>query len=160
MKPYYNYFVSESGEIYNASGKKLRQGVNHKGYLHVSLRVNKKPHTKTVHRIVAETYIPNPLGLSDVDHIDGIKTNNSVTNLRWLSHGDNIRHCYALENRSARGENNARALVTEQVVHEICRLLQRGIACAEIRDMGYPYVITRSIRSKKNWRHISKQYSW
>lgn len=160
MKSYYNYFVSESGDIYNSFGRKLKPALNIKGYPMVSLRVNGKPHTKTVHRIVAETYIPNPEGLSDVDHIDGCRTNNHITNLRWLSHGDNIRHCYALENRSARGENNARALVTEVVVREVCLLLQEGHSSSEVRDKGYPYNIVRAIKSRKNWKHISVDYVW
>ena len=45
-----------------------------------------------IHRLVAETFIPNPLGLRDVDHIDGNKTNNRVENLRWVSHKENCNN--------------------------------------------------------------------
>lgn len=47
-----------------------------------------------VHRLVAEHYIPNPNDLETVDHTDGDKTNNHVSNLRWLSNGDNTRHAH------------------------------------------------------------------
>ncbi|MBT5122849.1 MAG: HNH endonuclease [Euryarchaeota archaeon] len=43
-----------------------------------------------VHRLVAEAFIPNPENLSDVDHIDCIKDNNDVSNLRWVSRDDNM----------------------------------------------------------------------
>ena len=45
-----------------------------------------------VHRLVAEAFIPNPLGLRDVDHIDGNKSNSRVENLRWVSHKENCNN--------------------------------------------------------------------
>ena len=158
MKAYHNYFVSESAVIFNSKGKVIKQFLNIKGYPIVSLRVNKKPHTKAVHRIVAETYISNPDNLTDVDHIDGNRTNNHVSNLRWVTHGENIKHSYLLSNRSAKGENNARSILTEKDVHEICKLLQAGVKPAKIRDIGFPYAPVRSIAAKKNWRYISEMY--
>ena len=46
----------------------------------------------SIHRLVAEAFIPNPLGLRDVDHIDGNKSNNRVENLRWVSHKENCNN--------------------------------------------------------------------
>ena len=160
MKPYYNYLVDELGNIFNSRGTLLKQSLNRKGYPHVSLRVNKKPHTKTVHRIVAEVFIPNPNNLSDVDHIDGVRTNNCVTNLRWVSHGENIRHSYYLENRNAKGENNARAIISYTQAKEICLLLSLGYMPAAIRDMGYPYQVVRSIKQRKNWTEVSQPFNF
>ena len=59
-------------------------------YLRVGLSGSCK--TAFVHRLVAEAFIPNPLGLRDVDHIDGNKTNNRVENLRWVSHKENCNN--------------------------------------------------------------------
>ena len=46
----------------------------------------------SIHRLVAEAFLPNPLGLRDVDHIDGNRTNNNPTNLRWVTHKENCNN--------------------------------------------------------------------
>ena len=155
------YTVYDNGEIYNQNGKQLSFSDNGKGYLIVSLYINGKRTTKALHRILGECFIPNPENLSDVDHIDGNIGNNTLSNLRWLEHGDNIKHSYELENRSAKGLNNSRCIHTEQDVIEICELLQYGFTPVELRDLfGYTYHIVRSIKIRKNWKHISKNYKW
>lgn len=61
------------------------------GYLTVNLSKDGKALNKTVHRLVAKAFIPNPEGLPEIDHIDGDKTNNMVENLQWISHVENNR---------------------------------------------------------------------
>ena len=70
------------------TGKLLKAGKSKAGYLTVSLRGS----TKTIHRLVAETFIPNPLNLPCVNHKDGNKLNNHVSNLEWVSYGENNSH--------------------------------------------------------------------
>ena len=62
----------------------------HSGYPRVFLNGIRTP--QYVHRLVAEAFIPNPLGATDVDHIDGDKTNNRIENLRWVSHKENLNN--------------------------------------------------------------------
>ena len=59
------------------------------GYLSVTIPYRKDCY---IHRLVAEAFISNPLGLRDVDHIDGNKTNNRIENLRWVSHKENCNN--------------------------------------------------------------------
>lgn len=92
--------VYEDYEVSNKDGKirslkfgrirLLKQTDDGHGYLFVGLSKNGKVKVKKVHRIVAETWIPNPNNYSDVDHIDRNRQNNSVENLRWLPHKNNI----------------------------------------------------------------------
>ena len=113
---------------------------------------------KTIHRILAEVFIPNPLNLSDVNHIDGDRQNNCLSNLEWLSHGDNIKHSYNLNNRSSIGFNNANCKTTEEVVLKICTYLSEGFKSSDIRDFGFSYDLVRSIKRRKCWKHISKDF--
>ena len=70
--------------------KEAKLSKDYSGYLLVSL--SRGRNLKLVHRLVAEAFIPNPLGLRDVDHIDGNKSNNRVENLRWVSHKENCNN--------------------------------------------------------------------
>lgn len=65
-------------------------------YRHVTFSKNGKAVRIRIHRLVAEAFIPNPNGLSDVDHVNCIKTDNRATNLRWCTPAENSR--YAAEN--------------------------------------------------------------
>jgi hypothetical protein len=76
-----------SVEVVGKRGFLLAQWFNSNGYLVVKLNNKAVP----IHRIVASS-IPNPEGLSDVNHKDGRKTNNHPSNLEWCSRSQNIRH--------------------------------------------------------------------
>lgn len=62
------------------------------GYDFVCLRKNDSDKNFSVHRLVAQVFIPNPNNYSDVNHIDGNKQNNSVENLEWCTRSQNLKH--------------------------------------------------------------------
>ena len=66
------------------------------GYLKVGLTKDGKSHKKRVNRLVAMAFIDNPNELPFVDHIDGNKENNSITNLRWVTDKENREHAKVL----------------------------------------------------------------
>lgn len=68
--------------------------LNHKksGYVNVTLTKNNSKRTFRVHRLVAEAFIPNPNNKKQVNHINGDKKDNSVSNLEWSTPSENIRH--------------------------------------------------------------------
>lgn len=89
------YYITQHGDVVNAKGKTLAFTVNKKtGYKTVSLWKNNKGSTKTIHRLVALTYLPNPDNLPEVNHIDGNKLNNRVDNLEWITPTGNRQHAY------------------------------------------------------------------
>lgn len=88
-----DYTVSELGIITNIkTGKVLTGSITPKGYVRVTLRVNNKPKTVKVHRLVAETFIPNPENKPTVNHIDEDKTNNVASNLEWATMKEQNNH--------------------------------------------------------------------
>ena len=89
------YAVTSCGKVYSYKSKKfLKPWINKDGYLVVKLRKDGERKNFLVHRLVAETYVPNPDNLETVDHIDGNKNHNYVRNLQWLTRGDNIRKAW------------------------------------------------------------------
>jgi len=85
------YQVSSSGKIKSLlTSKILKSRKTIHGYLHVGLCVNSKPKSKVIHRIVAIAFIPNPQNKPQVNHKDGNRTNNEVTNLEWVTASENV----------------------------------------------------------------------
>ena len=87
------YSITEDGKVF--SHRKQRYVTPYINR-YVFVRLNKLGQTyhKSVHRLLAETFIPNPNNLEVVDHIDNNPLNNSLDNLRWLTQKDNIRKSY------------------------------------------------------------------
>ena len=160
MKEVYGYFITEHGEVFNKGGKLLNPSNNGRGYLILRLSFKGVRKTVSVHRLVATAYIPNPHSLPEVNHKDGNKLNNHKENLMWCSRAENIAHAYLMGLRSAIGTNNARCLTNEATVREICALLEKGLSASKIRDLGYKYNLVRKIKARKNWEHISNEYSF
>lgn len=88
------YWASNLGRI-RSKKTILRSHVNNSGYQLLHLYKSNKAKAFTVHRLVAITFLPNPDSKPQVDHIDCDKKNNCVSNLRWISGEDNMRHASA-----------------------------------------------------------------
>ena len=115
------YCVTPNGEVANAvTGKTLRGGRNSKGYLTVSLYDGsspKKPKSFLVHRLVAGAY----LGPSDlqINHKDGDKTNNAVSNLEYVTCKENVRHAINVLGKDQFGTNSPRCKLSPEAVKDI-----------------------------------------
>lgn len=98
--PKYSTFqVSSCGKIRNwLTGNILKPEVNERGYLRVATRIEGRRKNLKVHRMVAETWLENPMKLSDVDHKSRNKQDNSVLNLEWTSHQENVERYVKMKN--------------------------------------------------------------
>ena len=75
-------------------GKVLRSKINKEGYQQITLTKAGKSSTMYIHKLVANAFIPNPLNKLEINHINGIKSNNNIENLEWMTHSENIKHAY------------------------------------------------------------------
>ena len=98
--PGYNgdYKINESGVVINKNGHVMRTAVSNSGYLRTALEIpNTNPvrrKNESIHRLVAETFIPNPDNLPVVLHKDNDPLNNQVSNLKWDTQSENIRQAF------------------------------------------------------------------
>ncbi len=128
------YKVSNLGRIQsllrkNTKGKILNPAKNNRGYLRLGLCFKGKIRYDSVHRLVAEAFIPNPKNLPEVNHIDGNKLNNRVENLEWVTKGENQIHAYKTglrkiteKQRQASRENIRIAITYKKKEVIICEL--------------------------------------
>lgn len=89
----WRFEVSTWGRLRNAqTGKLYSFGYGANGYLQACISVNGKRLNVRVHRCVAETFLPNPIGYEIVNHLDGYKQNNRLDNLEWCTRTENYFH--------------------------------------------------------------------
>ena len=100
-----DYIISSDGRVFSTktSGasyyhKEIKQRLNADGYPQITVGKTGNRRTRSVHRMVAEAFIPNPYNLPEVNHIDCDRTNNHVENLEWCTHVDNIYHSIQMGN--------------------------------------------------------------
>ena len=93
IKEYPAYLISDKGNVRKKSnGRTLKATRKPNGYLHINLATGDGRRKKEyVHRLVALTFIPNVNHCPEVNHIDGVRDNNAVSNLEWVTHEENMR---------------------------------------------------------------------
>jgi hypothetical protein len=111
----------------------------------------------TVHRLIATTFLPNPENKDTVNHKNGIKTNNKVENLEWLTKKENINHAYRTGIAKGRqGEKHGRSKLTTDTVQTIRSVYKSGIyntyELASMHNVN-PTTIQRIV-SGKHWKEI------
>lgn len=164
-----NYSINENGEVKNNKTNKLLKQSQHKnGYMSVSIKITNGSYKQYyVHRLVAETFLLNLDNLTDVNHKDYNKQNNSVENLEWCSRSDNLKHSYNYENRN-KNRKHAKELATKNHEKMKIKVTQRTLSgefVAEYNSMreaeektGIPIQNISSVTSGK--RRSAGGYIW
>lgn len=114
IKEYPNYSVSTEGRIKkNSNNRLMKPTIKSNGYMQINLFTGDGRRKKEyVHRLVALTFIPNVNHFPEVNHIDGIRDHNNVSNLEWVTHEENMKKAVFL-NKSIRVKNKSGEIVGE-----------------------------------------------
>lgn len=125
------------GKVLDYSYKReLKPQLNRKGYLQIILEQNtERVKNSSIHRLVAETYIPNPNNYDTVNHINQDKTDNRVENLEWMSNADNVEY------------SQAKARLIQTPTGEIIEVFNLTKWCREVLGLKSSGNMLRSLRN-------------
>lgn len=116
--------------------KVKNQNINRYGYLQIKLCKYGKCRTLTVHRLVAKAFLPNPENHVQVNHKDGNKQNNIVTNIEWISRSGNIQHAWdtgLMDREKISGEKHFNSKLTQADV-DVIRTLFGNVTIKKIAE--------------------------
>ena len=119
------YFIYKDGRVFSERRNIFLKPGKCRGYQLVALTETKKKKTMKVHRIVAEHYIPNPENKPCVDHINRIRTDNRVENLRWVTNLENCQNRGTNKNNTS-GHRNISFIKQmnnwkfEKIINKVC----------------------------------------
>lgn len=171
------YKINRQGVIINKDGLVMKQSLDTSGYPSISLMMGENPKglkrkTFAVHRLVCKTFkLVQPIDKQLVNHKDGNKCNNDVSNLEWCTVAENNKHAYDTGLRKKlKGTKVGTSRYKEPFIEEICKLISYGnLSNNNILDELLPYkaydydreavrTLIGEIRRKKRWTHISDKY--
>ena len=146
------YACTTHGDIWShRSDKFLSQSKNKRGYLHVTFTKDGKRYDYRVNRLVAMTFLDNPNNLPQVNHIDGNKLNNNVSNLEWCTNEYNMQH--AVENNlRPNGESCFLSKLKEEDVKDILKSKFSTSSLAKKFNVNYSTI--KSITNRFTWKHV------
>lgn len=154
------YTIDTLGVVTNVSRNKVLKGTSvNKNNRYVKIHLDK---FYPLHRLVAEHFIPNPKGLTQVNHKDGNRLNNTVENLEWVSPSENVKHAYRTGLKSNHGELNPFRILTEDQVKQIWALRHTDLTARQIRDklkLGVGVAAVKGVRSGKSWSSVTSKLS-
>src|SRR3990167_2818103 len=152
------YEISIDGTVRHVMSQRIKsQYISSTGYYMISTTTAKHRRPRRVHRLLAEAYIPNPDNLPQINHKNGIKTDNSLSNLEWCTNLENQRHAFRTGLANNTGEHNGQSKLTVVQVLEIKERLAKG--WSQYRISRY-YPVSRSaiegIKTGRLWKHVQK----
>lgn len=146
--------MRSNGVSMNIKERILKTCLTSTGYEHAVLQNGLKTKHFAVHRLVALAFIPNPENKEQVNHKDGVKTNNTVSNLEWATRSENEKHAHRIGLKNWSGENASRAKLKEK---QVLQIRQNELNLSQ-RKLAEKYNVSRStirsILNRKNWQHL------
>lgn len=140
--------ISDKGELRNKKTNRiLKQHTRTRGYRQTAVKLGGRKGINVcfkIHRLVAKAFIPNPNNLPEVNHIDGNKQNNSVTNLEWVTPKENMAHAVNTGLIVAKPALNLRKLSNKEV-NQIRLRAKAGCRVNGFRALALEYLVNKSV---------------
>lgn len=156
-------FLTSSNIKHNSSiyrkGRVLKPILKNTGYYSFNLCKNGVRQMKDLHRIFAEAFLPNPENKPEINHINGIKTDNNLSNLEWVTRKENALHAYKTNLmpgiKTYYGEENPVSKLNNAKVREIKRMLKMGIMQTQIaKTFAVNPSTIKAIKQNKTWKQV------
>lgn len=163
IKDYPNYAISRCGAVINIRNENvmqhlLRGASTTTDYYYVGISNDVRVKKYLVHRLIAEYWIPNPDNKSSVNHKDGNKHNNHISNLEWVTRSENQRHAITT-GLKGKGDLLYNSELTEDDVHLVCKHLVDGWLIVDIANkFSVSKDIIRKIRAGDTYFHVRVLY--
>ena len=138
-------------------GRILKVSEDRLGYSRVKLSKNGTSKLKYLHRIIASAFIENITEKTEVNHIDGDKSNNMLNNLEWVNRSENMKHNFSIGiSNGHRGEDNNKAKLSWDSVKQIRKLYFDGVSQ---KELSKKFEVTTAniscIVNHKTWKEVS-----
>lgn len=167
-----NYQISDTGLLKNSTtGKLMKTNYDIHGYERLTINKKGKRYNLKIHQLVAKMFLSPPKDPKYViNHKDGNKSNNCLTNLEWISQSENLSHAIKNGLKSISGTNNPACKTSESDIRKICEYLVKypNMMHIDIIKNIYPGILepelTRKkklvsqIKTKSRWKIISDEY--
>lgn len=149
------YKIDINGNVFSVKRKKyLKPWKDSRGYLLVYIYKNRNGTLCRVSRLVALTYLSNPNNYPQINHIDGIKTNNNISNLEWCSSFQNLKHAFRMGLKNHKGILHPRHKLTENQVREIRDLKGKEKLKETAKSYGLCIAGIWNVQNYKSWKHL------
>jgi hypothetical protein len=148
------YEISDLGKV-KRNNKILKNQIR-TGYPKVTLMANRFKKQISVHRLVAIAFIPNPENKLEVNHINGIKTDNRVENLEWCSRKENAQHSYDNKlQKPQKGSCHGGSKLSEIDIINIRNRFIKGESSSKLsKDFNIALSTLSQIVNYKRWKHV------